>query len=118
MERVMFLIEGSEERIACLLNPESLEIRRRAGIQPRRLANGVLGGAGLVDDPLLCTGGGSTELRLDLLFDVSVAGSSHASECGTTPARSGAWLNTTPAANARSCRWCASSGARAGTSPG
>lgn len=76
----MFLIEGSEERLACLLNPESLEVRRRAGIQPRRLANGVVGGAGLADDPLLCTGGGSTELRLDLLFDVSVAGSTLASE--------------------------------------
>ena len=72
----MFLIEGSEERLACLLNPESLELRRRAGIQPRRLANGVVAGAGLVDDPLVCTGGGSTELRLDLLFDVGVAGSS------------------------------------------
>lgn len=72
----MFLIDGSEERLACLLNPESLEIRRRAGIQSRRLANGVVAGAGLADDPLVCTGGGSTELRLDLLFDVGVAGSS------------------------------------------
>ncbi|HEX3134825.1 MAG TPA: hypothetical protein VHX44_14760 [Planctomycetota bacterium] len=72
----MFLIDGSEERFACLLNPESLEIRRRAGIQSRRLANGVVSGAGLADDPLVCTGGGSTELRLDLLFDVGIAGSS------------------------------------------
>jgi Contractile injection system tube protein len=72
----MFLIEGSEERLACLLNPESLELRRRAGIQARRLANGVVAGAKLADDPLVCTGGGSTELHLDLLFDVGIAGSS------------------------------------------
>jgi hypothetical protein len=76
----MFLVEGSEERLACMLNPESLEVRRRAGLQPRRLANGVVAGAGLADDPLLCTGGGSTELRLDLLFDTSVAGSTLASD--------------------------------------
>lgn len=76
----MFLVEGSEERLACLLNPESLEVRRRAGLEPRRLANGVIGGAGLADEPLLCTGGGSTELRLDLLFDVAVAGSTLACE--------------------------------------
>ena len=31
---------------------------------------------GLSDDPLLYTGGGRTELDLDLLFDVSLAGSS------------------------------------------
>jgi hypothetical protein len=76
MERVAFLIEGSQERLSCLLNPESLVMRRFAGVQPRRSATGVLAGEGLTDDPLLYTGGGRTEIDLDLLFDISLAGSS------------------------------------------
>ncbi|HYO49498.1 MAG TPA: hypothetical protein VEW94_06570 [Chloroflexia bacterium] len=76
MERVAFLIEETNERIGCLLNPESLTLRRTAGVRPRRSAGGHLTGAGLADDPLLYTGGGRTELELDLLFDVSLAGSS------------------------------------------
>jgi hypothetical protein len=59
-----------------MLNPESLVIRRVAGVRPRYSAGGSLTGAGLADDPLLYTGGGATELLLDLLFDVSIAGSS------------------------------------------
>jgi hypothetical protein len=76
VERVAFLIEETNERIGCLLNPETLVMRRVAGVQPRRSATGQLTGAGLADDPLLYTGGGRTELELDLLFDVSLAGSS------------------------------------------
>jgi len=76
MERVAFLIEETGERLGCLLNPESLVVRRAAGLKPRRSLGGHVTGAGLADDPLLYTGGGSTELRLDLLFDVYVAGSS------------------------------------------
>jgi hypothetical protein len=76
VERVAFLIEERNERLRCLLNPESLVIRRRAGIQPRRSIAGALTGAGLKDDPLLFTGGGTTEVNFDLLFDVSLAGSS------------------------------------------
>ncbi len=76
MERVVFLIEGSNERLGCLLNPETLLVRRTAGLQPRQSIGGWLSGAGLSDDPLLHTGGGRTELQLDLLFDVSLAGSS------------------------------------------
>jgi hypothetical protein len=75
MERVAFLIEETGERIGCLLNPDSLVIRRAAGVQPRRSAGGQLSGAGLGDDPLLYTGGGQTELEIDLLFDVSLADS-------------------------------------------
>lgn len=80
MERVAFLIEGTNERLGCLLNPESLVVRRLAGVRPRRSATGRLTGAELADDPLLYTGGGTTELTLDLLFDVSLAGSSIATE--------------------------------------
>jgi hypothetical protein len=75
MERVAFLLETGE-RLGCLLNPESVVMRRVAGVRPRRSARGALVGAGLTDDPLLYTGGGLTELQLDLLFDVTVAGSS------------------------------------------
>jgi hypothetical protein len=76
MERVAFLIENTGERIGCLLNPDSLVMRRVAGVRPRRSTGGQLTGAGLADDPLLYTGGGRTELDLDLLFDVNLAGSS------------------------------------------
>jgi hypothetical protein len=80
VERVAFLIERTGVRLGCLLNPESLVVRRTAGVRPRTSAGGPLTGAGLRDDPLLFTGGGSTTLELDLLFDVSLAGSSVAAE--------------------------------------
>jgi Contractile injection system tube protein len=76
VERVAFLIEETGERIACMLNPEDMVVRRLAGVRPRRSAGGALTGAGLADDPLLFTGGGTTELHLNLLFDVSLGGSS------------------------------------------
>lgn len=75
MERVAFLIEPGGERLGCLLNPETLVIRRVAGLQPRRALGGSLPWGGPGDDPLLFTGGGSTELTLELLFDVSLSGS-------------------------------------------
>jgi Contractile injection system tube protein len=75
MERVAFLIEETNERLGCLLNPESIAVKRVAGIHPRRSTSGQLTGAGLTDDPLIYTGGGRTELELDLLFDVALAGS-------------------------------------------
>jgi len=76
MERVTFLIEQTGEQLACLLNPESLVLRREAGVRSRESTAGQLTGAGLTDRPLLFTGGGTTEVELDLLFDVSLAGSS------------------------------------------
>lgn len=76
MERVAFLLERTGERIACLLNPESLVLRRRAGLRPRQSAGGLVTGAELADDPIFCTGGGTTELTLNLLFDINVGGSS------------------------------------------
>lgn len=79
MERVGFLLE-SGERLGCLLNPESIEIRRQAGIRPRHSINGPLTGSGLSHDPLLYTGGGRTELKLDLLFDTSLPASTIRSE--------------------------------------
>lgn len=76
MERVAFLLERTGERLGCLLNPESVVMVRSAGVLPRRAVGGPLAGADLADEPLIYTGGGRTELTLDLLFDVDVAGSS------------------------------------------
>ena len=73
MERVYLLVEDmTQRRLPCLLNPETLVQRRLAGVQPRRSATGRLTGTGLTDDPMLYTGGGYTELALDLLFDVAL----------------------------------------------
>lgn len=76
MERVAFLIEDTNDRIGCLLNPESLVVRRSAGVRARQSAGGLVTGADLADDQLLYSGGGNTELTMNLLFDVSLAGSS------------------------------------------
>lgn len=73
MERVAFLIEDTGEHIGCLLNPETVVMTRTAGVEARRSSGGRLTGAGLADDPLMFTGGGRTELKLDLLFDVDLA---------------------------------------------
>jgi len=79
VERVTFLIEETGQRIGCLLNPDSVVVRRRAGIQERRSVAGLVTGTGLADDPLLFTGGGRTDLELDLLFDTLLDGSAEAS---------------------------------------
>jgi hypothetical protein len=72
VERVAFLLEQTGERLGCLLNPESLIVRRTAGVRSRSGGRGSLTSAGLNDDPLLYTGGGITEMILDLLFDVTL----------------------------------------------
>jgi len=72
MERVTFLVERTGERIPCLLNPESLEVRRSAGIARRRGVGGAVIGNPRTDDPLIATGGGVTEYELKLLFDVDL----------------------------------------------
>jgi Contractile injection system tube protein len=76
MERVAFLVERTGERLGCMLNPETLVVRRTAGVRARHSATGPLTGAGLRENPLIYTGGGATDLQLDLLFDTSIAGSS------------------------------------------
>ena len=62
------------------MNPESVVIRRRAGVRPRQSAGGLVTGADLADDQLLYAGGGNTELTMNLLFDISLAGSSITTE--------------------------------------
>jgi hypothetical protein len=75
MERAAFLVEATSERISCLLNPASVVVRRLAGVRSRQSGAGPLTGAALKDDPLVFTGGGMSEILLDLLFDVSLTGS-------------------------------------------
>lgn len=75
MERVAFVVESTGDRLGCLLNPESLQLSRTAGIRSRRGATGMLTSTAATDDPLLYVGGGHTELVLDLLFDIGIAGS-------------------------------------------
>lgn len=72
MERVAFLVDESGDRVDCLLNPETVQVTRLAGVRPRGSGGSQLVGTGLADDPLLFTGGGRTEITLDLLFDVEV----------------------------------------------
>jgi hypothetical protein len=72
MERVTFVVERTGERIPCLLNPEFLEVRRVAGLVRRRAASGSIIGNPRTDDPLVATGGGTTEYELKLLFDVDL----------------------------------------------
>lgn len=73
MERVTFLIEATGERVSCLLNPESLTLTRRAGLRDRAGRGGALTGVGDSHDALISTGGGITELELQLLFDTELA---------------------------------------------
>lgn len=72
MERMAFLVDETGERIDCLLNPETVSVTRLAGVRSRGTGTGQLTGLGLADDPLQFTGGGRTELTLDLLFDVAL----------------------------------------------
>ncbi len=76
MERVAFILMHSDERISCMLNPQSIVLRRHAGLKPKRTLGGAFSATEQSDTPISHTGGGITELDLDLLFDVSIAGSS------------------------------------------
>lgn len=73
MERVIFVVEGSGERISCLLNPENLVFHRRSGTRTRTGASGIVTGHAMSDDPVIATGGGRTQFELDLLFDTAIA---------------------------------------------
>lgn len=74
MERVVFVVESTKQHIPCLLNPESLLLQRRAGVETRQFNGGLVKNYDLKDDPLIFTGGGVTELTVNLLFDVNIPG--------------------------------------------
>lgn len=82
------MIERSGARIACLLNPESLEARRHAGITRRRHSGGGVLGNPRSDDPLISTGGGITEYDLQLLFDIDVANEGRPARAPASPLQS------------------------------
>ncbi len=73
MERVAFLLPHTGAWIRCMLNPESFSMQRRSGVRQPGNGQARLSGRGFADDPVLVTGGGSTRLVLDLLFDVTLA---------------------------------------------
>jgi hypothetical protein len=77
MERVAFILDADGRRLDCLLNPESLRLLRRAGVAARVGHARPITAARLRDDPLLFTGGGVTELELELLFDTSLRPAPH-----------------------------------------
>src|SRR4029079_12921856 len=72
LERAVFVIEPSGERVSCALNPNQLVFRRATGFVPRGSLAGACTSARAADDTLLFTGGAVTELVVDLLFDVSL----------------------------------------------
>jgi hypothetical protein len=72
MERIAFLIEKTGNQISCLLNPENVVVRRSAGVKARSGVTGTITGLTMTDDPLIATGGGTTEIDLDLLFDTEI----------------------------------------------
>lgn len=78
MERVAFIVDATGERIDCLLNPETIEVRRLAGIRAPVAGGDRLVGRGRADDPVHFTGGGRTELQLDVVFDVALVESAGA----------------------------------------
>jgi len=99
VERVAFVVEDTQQRLTCLLNPNTVVMRRVAAVRPQESVSGSFTGTGLSDDPLLYTGGGRTELELDLLFDVSLAERRQARACvRAARTRSGAGSGRWPAA--------------------
>ncbi len=80
MERVTFLVEETNERLSCMLNPESVLMRRNTGVRPRESLSGMISSNARGDNPLLFTGAGHTTIELDLVFDVTITGSSIVSQ--------------------------------------
>lgn len=72
MERVVFIVEETNERIPCMLNPENLSVERCAGVRSVASLGGVLSSGEKKDDPVLWHGGGRTRIKLNLLFDVGL----------------------------------------------
>lgn len=66
---MMLYDEASGAQLHALLNPETLTLRRTAGIRERRLDELPVVAPESQDDPLIYTGGGETEIELELLFD-------------------------------------------------
>lgn len=72
MERVAFLIEQSGERVFAMINPDELTFQRQSGVRMRQRHQRPLASARRSDDPMIYVGGGITDLKLNLLFDVDL----------------------------------------------
>jgi hypothetical protein len=72
MVRAAFRIESTGRIVSCMLNPSQLVFRRSAGVKYRRSVGGAVAAGRSSDQPLHFTGAGTTELTLDLLFDVNL----------------------------------------------
>jgi len=72
MERVAFLIEQSGERVFAMINPDELTFERQSGVRMRQRHEKPLASARRSDDPMIYVGGGVTDLKLNLLFDVDL----------------------------------------------
>ncbi len=75
MERVTFLVEETGQLISCMLNPETLVVSRRSGIHQRNIKSIFIDSNKMADDGLIFSGGGKTVLELELVFDISIQGS-------------------------------------------
>ncbi len=73
MERVAFILPGGAQ-LSCMLNPNSVLMRRRSGLAARTSGGESITGFNQAESSMLHTGGGTTELILELLFDLAVAG--------------------------------------------
>ncbi len=72
MERVVFILEETNERLPCMLNPESVLVERDAGVANAATLGATLSNGEQKDDPVLWRGGGRTQISLNLLFDVGL----------------------------------------------
>lgn len=73
MDRITFLLPQTGARISCLLNPERLVQRRTAGVRRPYAGSGYVNTSAASDDILLHSGGGRTEVDVELLFDIELA---------------------------------------------
>lgn len=71
MERVAFLTPAGD-RVFAMINPDELTFERQAGLRPRLYNERPLAAVRRSDDPLIYVGGGVTDLKLNLLFDVEL----------------------------------------------
>lgn len=72
MERVAFLIDSTGERVFAMINPDELMFERQSGVRRRMSGSQPLASARRSDDAMIITGGGVTDLKLNLLFDVDL----------------------------------------------
>jgi hypothetical protein len=83
--RVGFFLESTQQTLECLLNPISLIVKRTAGVVPEYAPSGLFSRSPAADYPLLYTGGGMTELYLELLFDAPLHAAIRSQNAGAAP---------------------------------